>query len=401
MAKVRRRRETGLLFLDFHFRGKRCREQTALTDTAANRKRLEVVAKKIAASITLGTFEYRDFFPNSSRATQFDKEYAHQGSCNSTLNRPESTASAPTFGVFVERWWEHHHLTLRYRTQVSYRGVIDKYLVPHLGKMLVDEIGKHDVLDLRSALAKVPGRSGNDTLSAKTINYILGVLRAVLSEAADEYQFSHPMQNLRRLKQRKPEIKPFSLNEVKVILATVRKDFRDYFTVRFFTGMRTGEIHGLRWTNVDFERGCIHVRETWARHGREQTKTAESARDIEMSSVVCSALLSQQRRTGNLEYVFSNAAGNPLDEHNVTRRVWYPLLRHLNLDMRRPYQCRHTAATLWLAAGENPQWIAMQLGHTTPEMLFRVYARFVPNLTRLDGSAMDRLLLNHLELTHV
>ena len=53
---------------------------------------------------------------------------------------------------------------------------------------------------------------------------------------------------------------------------------------------------------------------------------------------------------------------------------------------------RHTAATLWLASGEAPEWIARQLGHTSTQMLFKTYSRFVPNLTRQDGSAIDRLL---------
>jgi integrase len=53
---------------------------------------------------------------------------------------------------------------------------------------------------------------------------------------------------------------------------------------------------------------------------------------------------------------------------------------------------RHTAATLWLASGEAPEWIARQLGHSSTEMLFRVYSRYVPNLTRRDGSAIERLL---------
>lgn len=57
------------------------------------------------------------------------------------------------------------------------------------------------------------------------------------------------------------------------------------------------------------------------------------------------------------------------------------------------YQTRHTAATLWLGAGENPEWIARQMGHTTTEMLFRVYSRYVPNLTRQDGSAFERLIM--------
>jgi integrase len=53
---------------------------------------------------------------------------------------------------------------------------------------------------------------------------------------------------------------------------------------------------------------------------------------------------------------------------------------------------RHTAATLWLASGEAPEWIARQLGHANTQMLFSVYSRFVPNMTRQDGSAIDRLL---------
>ena len=57
---------------------------------------------------------------------------------------------------------------------------------------------------------------------------------------------------------------------------------------------------------------------------------------------------------------------------------------------------RHTAATLWLASGEAPEWIARQLGHTSTEMLFRVYSRYVPNLTRQDGSAMERLLASQM-----
>jgi integrase len=60
--------------------------------------------------------------------------------------------------------------------------------------------------------------------------------------------------------------------------------------------------------------------------------------------------------------------------------------------MQFTYQIRHTTATLWLASGEAPEWIARQLGHSSTEMLFRVYSRYVPNLTRQDGSAIDRLL---------
>jgi integrase len=112
-----------------------------------------------------------------------------------------------------------------------------------------------------------------------------------------------------------------------------------------------------------------------------------------MNQVVFEALQRQHAATAAMsEYAFCNREGKPLDNKNFTDRVWSPLLRHLGLKARRPYQMRHTAATLWLASGEAPEWIARQLGHSSTEMLFRVYSRYVPNLTRRDGSAIDRLL---------
>ena len=83
------------------------------------------------------------------------------------------------------------------------------------------------------------------------------------------------------------------------------------------------------------------------------TKTESSLREISISKPVFDALTKQKNLTGNKKFVFSNNAGNPLSVHNVTKRVWYPILRYLGLTERRPYQMRHTAATLWLASGES------------------------------------------------
>ena len=129
---------------------------------------------------------------------------------------------------------------------------------------------------------------------------------------------------------------------------------------------------------------------------RVPTKTDGSHRAIQMSQLVYDALKSQYEITSKIgDCVFCTQSGTPLLRRNVNRRVWYPLLRHLGLKPRRPYQTRHTAATLWLASGENPEWIARQMGHSSTEMLFTVYSRYVPNLTRQDGSAFERLLTRH------
>ena len=285
---------------------------------------------------------------------------------------------------------------------ITQRGALDKYLIPYFGEKMVGQITKADVLAFRASLAKVTARKSSNTLSNRRINSVMKPLRQILNEAADRFEFTSAFRNIKPLKMRRSDVMPFSLDEVQKILTTARADYRNYFTVRFFTGMRTGEVHGLKWKYIDFERRLIMVRESIVLNEEDELKTDGSMRDIQMNEMVVQAMRAQYQATGKLsEYVFCTRSGKPIDNQNFLNRVWSPLLRHLGLEHRRAYQMRHTAATLWLAAGEAPEWIARQLGHTSTEMLFRVYSRYVPNLTRRDGSAMDRLLKQHISLAPV
>lgn len=393
MGSVRARRESGLLFLDFRYQGQRCREQTMLTDTPGNRKRLEKALQGIEQEIAAGTFDYEQRFPGSKRAVR--PVAAAAARATGSPAAPEVAPSAPAspaFRTFADDWLTNHTVEWRRSHVRVLRSTIDGHLVPHFGDKPVGDIGKADILAYRNKLAEAPGRSGKG-LSAKRINGILAPLKQMLAEAAEMYGFTSPAINIKPLRVRKSDVQPFTLTEVQSLIGCARPDYRNYFITRFFTGMRTGEVHGLKWKYVDFERRLILVRETFVLGEDEYTKTDSSQRDIQMSQVVFEALRQQHAATAKLsEYVFCNRAGEPLDNKNFSDRVWYPLLRHLGLPARRPYQMRHTAATLWLASGEAPEWIARQLGHASSEMLFRVYSRYVPNLTRRDGSAIDRLL---------
>jgi integrase len=128
----------------------------------------------------------------------------------------------------------------------------------------------------------------------------MNVMSLILAEASDRYKFTSPYYNIKPLRIPKSDVEPFTLAEVQRILATVREDFRDYFTVRFFTGMRTGEVDGLKWKYVDFERRLILVRETVVLGDEEYTKTDGSQRDIQMSQLVFEALKRQQTATGKV-----------------------------------------------------------------------------------------------------
>ena len=402
MARIAVRAETGTLFLDFSVHGIRCREQTLLIDTPAHRRRLAGVLEKIKAEITLGSYDHGKYFPESRNAGRILAAVtaktgpAARGSAATATALPASPPLqlAPLFSEFAETWFLENSVRWRRTTCGLMRSNLDLHLIARFGATPVSAITRPAILEFRADLAKLPGKIKDSTLSPKTMNDIVGMLKSILDEAADRFGFVSPCQRIKRLKVQRKDIKPFTLEEILTLIAEVRADFRDYLVVRCFTGMRTGEANGLKWCHVDFERRQILVRETFTHGGQDDTKTDGSRREVEMSVPVFNALKSMQTSTGERgEYVFCNRAGEPLDNKNFCARIWYPLLKRLGLARRRPYQMRHSCATLWLGAGENPEWIAKQLGHATTEMLFRIYSRFVPNLTRRDGSAFDRLLI--------
>ena len=405
MPNVRVHKPNGALFFDFRHKGERCREYTLLTDTPANRKKLEKVLAKIESEITAGTFVYANYFPNSKALKRLtptargavDAPVAETVTVAITNPAVEPGPMTPLFQAFANQWVDEHSIEWRRSHIRSLLSTLNSRLIPHFGGKAVGQISKSDILAFRATLAKVKGRGEKEGLSPKRINEIIGTLNQILTEAADRFEFTSPTTNIKRLRLRKTDVAPFSLTDVQRILGTVRIDYKQYFVTRFFTGMRTGEVHGLKWKYVDFDLRVIRVRETFVLGEDEYTKTDGSQRDIQMSQPVFDALQEQYKATGKAsEYVFCNLLGTPLDNKNFSDRIWYPLLRNLGLDKRRPYQMRHTAATLWLASGEAPEWIARQLGHTSTEMLFRVYSRYVPNLTRQDGSAMERLLASRM-----
>ena len=106
----------------------------------------------------------------------------------------------------------------------------------------------------------------------------------------------------------------------------------------------------------------------------------------------CAGSGSACRRAGRArsgrDYVFTTPSGRCIDPNRLREQVWNRTLARAGLRRRTIYQTRHSFASNALAAGEPPSWVAAMLGHTTPEMLFSVYSRYIPNRTRRDGCAL-------------
>lgn len=374
MGKVRVT-AAGYLYFDFHYQGRRCKEYTEMKDTPENRKLMDDAMRRIESEIRLGTFDYSKYFPESKLAGRFESPQVGGGI---------------TFEEYAHKWYKNNMISWKPSVRKDFDSTMSCHLIPYFKDKAISDITKPMIKEFRTSLAALPGRDGS--MSNKRINNIISVLRLIINEAAEDMECTSPFINFRPLPIKKPDIMPFALDEVFLFIDAVPNDFRNYYTVRFFTGMRTAEVDGLKWKYVDFKNKKIQVRETWQNGQWVSPKTESSVRDIDMSRIVEEALQDQKIKTGHRELVFCTRRGKPFDYNNISKRIWYPLLEKLELAKRNPYQTRHTAATLWLASGENPEWVARQLGHTNSEMLFRVYSKFIPNLTRRDGSAFESML---------
>ena len=183
--------------------------------------------------------------------------------------------------------------------------------------------------------------------------------------------------------------------------------FEALFALAITTGLRQGELLGLRWRYVDLDRGVLSVVASLehSANGKHlvEPKTARSRRQVALTAAAVGVLRSHrteqkrdQLRAGSawldLDLVFPNLTGRPLDAHNMVRRDFYGLLRRVDLPQIRFHDLRHTAATLLLGRGVHPKVVAEMLGHSTVAVTLDVYSHVTMTLQQEAAHQLDDIL---------
>jgi integrase len=302
-------------------------------------------------------------------------------------------ASALNVEASLQQWYDDYKPTFSDSYAQLAEIIIRLHLVPFFGSMRLDEVEERHILQFVSEKTTRP----KNPLKAATLKNILSLFRRVMTLAVEREDISrNPCRNLGGLltkvsRQQIDEVKhadSWTRDEVRTLLATAREeDPRFYPFVSFLvsTGCRRGEALGLKWADVNFENGRIHIRRALVR-GRLGTPKSGRSRFVVISpglSEVLKALLSKRRQTAlsgrwktTPDFVFCSETGGPLDERNVTRS-WARLRRKAQKAGVRPlrlHDARHTFASLALASGKSISWVSNQLGHASPETTLRVYA---------------------------
>ena len=298
---------------------------------------------------------------------------------------------------------------LKPSTVASYRRLYQHHISPALGPIRLRELRRVHVKELLNATrARVIVRASKGgeaptcrTLSKDTVRLVRATLSTMLGEALDDELIkSNPASVPSRRRGRKGNgslsaadrqkaIRPFSDEELARVLEAARlHDSACYplFLLLARTGARPGEAFALKWSDFDFTRRKILIERGFSGGELSTTKT-DSVRTVDMSLELAGALTTLYRRreaealsagSGEVtDFVFINAAGNPLDISRIRKR-FARAMKRAQVSGHRLYDLRHTFATSLLAKGAPITYVAAQLGHARPTTTLQHYARWLP-----------------------
>jgi len=285
----------------------------------------------------------------------------------------------PLFSEVSKEWIEYKKAKIRISTWGEYKRQIEK----HLQELDSIKINSITVATIEKFISKRQERGMN----INTLRRILVTLNQIMNYAVRHRYIDHnPVREAERprnsgngmVKQEKAKV--LDPSEIKKLVdSTEDCKYRMIFLLAAFTGARQGEILGLKWTDVDWEEGQIHIQRTY-NHGRFfPPKSEASNRRVDVGPTVLKELrkwkLACPRNDFNL--VFPSETGTPVDQHHMIPRHFKPALKKANLPKVRFHDLRHTYASLLIEQGEDVKYIQDQLGHSSPTVTLDVYTHLM------------------------
>ncbi len=366
---VRNNKTKQTIVITFTYKGVLCREPLSrLTVDNKNIKYAERLLAEIQNNIERSTFSYAKYFPESKKL--------------------------PLFGV-----------NNKIKTIIDY---LDEYLVicetrnlspSTIGgykkcKSALSDLHKLQVTSLTPAIVK--NWIQKQSTSLKTIRNQLSFLRSAIDEAITDGAISiNPVSLVSASRYQSKGgttessyiVDPLSPKEVSALLLAAKyEQWKNLFRFAINTGLRSSELCALKWSDIDFIERTAHIQSASVVGVIKETKTKAGTRKVELNDEAMKSLKEQKQFTFMKDGVIfedpkTNQAWASADA--IRKKAWVPTLKKAGIRYRNPYQTRHTFATRNISQGVNLFWLAGQMGHKGPEMLFRHYGSY---LKEYDGN---------------
>ena len=308
--------------------------------------------------------------------------------------------SRMTLGEWLDQWLEDIAGTIRPNTMTRYQGTVDRHIKPYLGDKPIAQVKGKDIQRLYKTLATRGNRISGKGLSSGTIRGIHSMLHEALGAAQQASVIPrNPTEEIEAPKFSYKPKKVLTDEQLDRFMEAIRQDtvWYDFYYTELTTGLRRGEICGLKWEDFDDEAGTLKVRRTIheERGGRLtpwNTKTAAGTRTIILPPSTVE-LLRERRKSSMTEWIFPN----PLKPEQPTRPSGaYDrtklLLKQAGLPEIRFHDLRHTFATHALASGVDVKTLSGILGHTRAAFTLDTYTHTTGDMQKRAAEIVGEFL---------
>ena len=304
---------------------------------------------------------------------------------------------------WMDEWFENVcKIKVRPSSHQTYRGYIDRHIAPNIGKIPLEKLSAMDVQKLYRKLltggrvARAESRNQPKGLSAKTVRNINQVISSAMNFAvAQRILAQNPCKAVALPNLEHREMQTIPAAQLVAFLDEAKASgVYELYYIELATGLRRGELLGLKWEDIDLTAGVIRVRRQVSRIDGKiveaPLKTKNAYRTVTISPQAVEVLNAQKAKT-NDEYVFPSPNGGPISPdsvNNMLKRV----LKRAGIPRVRFHDLRHTFATLALQNGVDIKTVRGMLGHFSAGFTLDTYAHVTTAAQKEAARTMESIL---------
>ena len=314
-----------------------------------------------------------------------------------------------SLGDYLDEWTAAIRTTVRASTWRSYRTNIEAHVKRRIGDLPLRSVSPVRLNALYAELLDAGREDGRGGLSPRTVRYTHAIVHRALRDAVRWGRIArNPADLADPPRSQTPQMTVWTLGQLRRFLGAARTDrLWAAWLLMATTGLRRGEVLGLRWEDVDLDGARASIRQVLGSHGGSlvisEPKTAKSKRSIVLDSATVAALQlhketqeEEQRLWGSAYQpsglVFQREDGTPVRPDSFSRRFRL-LAETAGVPSIRLHDVRHTYATIALSAGTHPKVVAERLGHASIGITLDTYSHVLPSLQEQEATRLAELIL--------